>query len=243
MFAIADGVVMKALFTLALLCICYYLYYLVSSPAIWNRVVGRPGRSDNNPASLFLYQKVSGFILLGLLPAILFFSFFHINTHAYTMAAFAMLPDLLLFVIIFLLILIVTHFSARKADMYGRFPQMRLKEWGVTYVLISAGGWGMYLFAYEFLFRGLFLFTWTEAFGPVWAIAANLILYSAVHIPNGRKEAIGAIFFGFVLCLVSLHTGSFLMAFLLHLTVSVSTEMHAICFNPDMKFCLRGKQK
>lgn len=240
MFAAVDGYVIEALYTLALLCICYFLYYMVAFSATSVRFVNRPGVAENNPVSLFLYQKVSGLILLGLLPAVLYHLFFVYNPQSYNIYVFGHVPDILLFALFIVLILLAVNISSRKKDMYERFPQMRISKWGIPQIMISIGGWSVYLLAYEYLFRGLLLFSWTAAFGPVWAIAVNLLLYSAFHIPNGRKEALGAIFFGLVLCLVSLHTGSFLLAYLLHLTLSASTEMHAVYFNPDMNFSIKS---
>lgn len=119
---------------------------------------------------------------------------------------------------------------------------MRLSTWGQKEVLISISGWALYLLAYEYVFRGLLLFSTAEAFGAWPAVGINLLLYSVFHIPNGKKETLAAIPFGLVLCIVSLLTGSFWMAFLLHLILSTSTEMFSIHYNPDMRFQFMSKE-
>ena len=147
---------------------------------------------------------------------------------------------LVMFILI-LLIVLTASLSVRKPDVMERVPRLRLEEWNIFYILTSITGWGIYLLGYEFIFRQLLLFTWAEAFGIVPAITVNLVLYAVFHLPAGWKETVGSIPFGLVLCLISLYTGSFWMAFLLHWTLSVSSEMFSIYYNPEMKFNLTLK--
>ena len=132
----------------------------------------------------------------------------------------------------------MSYFAASKEDVYLRVTQMSVTRWDYKRLSVSILGWSVYLLGYEFIFRQLFLFTWAEAFGPVTAITANGILYALFHIPNGRKETLGTIPFGLVLCLISLHTGSFIAAWLLHLTLSLSATLFSIHHNPEMSFNL-----
>ena len=93
----------------------------------------------------------------------------------------------------------------------------------------------MYLLAYEFLFRGVLLMLLVPAIGVWPAIIINTSLYSATHIPKGAKETIAAIPFGIALCVITLHTGSILGAFLTHLLLSQLNDYGALYFNPEMK--------
>ncbi|MFO7999216.1 MAG: CPBP family intramembrane glutamic endopeptidase [Bacteroidales bacterium] len=188
---------------------------------------------------LFLFRKAGGFFFFGLIPALLFFPFFKLQPQLYVNIP---LPGLIMFPVLLVAVLITMFLSAKKNTIRNRLPLMRIRGWSPLLILTSITGWGIYLAAYEFLFRGLLLFSWVEAFGVLPAVIVNLVLYGAVHLQNGRKEAMGSIIFGLILCLLSLQTGSFLMAFLLHLSLSVSAEMSAVFFNPDMRFILRRKE-
>ena len=55
------------------------------------------------------------------------------------------------------LIVIMNFFAARKPESLQTYPQMRITTWTKKRFLINALGWGAYLFAYEFLFRGILL--------------------------------------------------------------------------------------
>lgn len=81
-----------------------------------------------------------------------------------------------------------------------------------------------FLFFYELFFRGILLHSsliFTNLFG---AIFINLILYTLIHSFNSRKEIIGCIPFGIVLCLCSYYSGSIWPAFLIHATLSFMYE-------------------
>ncbi len=234
---------MKALTALLLITGGYTAYYFIAfSDAGRNRIIKHFGATEKT-ISLFLFQKLTGFFFLGMLPAVLFFSFFTLYAQPYELGSSQReIPGYAIFVL-GVLILATAAFAAKKEDIYNRIPHMRLSRWGPKEVMISFGGWSLYLLAYEFIFRGLLLFSTAAAFGVWPAIAINLLLYAVFHIPNGKKETLAAIPFGLVLCVVSLLTGSFWMAFMLHLVLSISTEMFSIYHNPDMQFELTSKDR
>jgi membrane protease YdiL (CAAX protease family) len=123
------------------------------------------------------------------------------------------------------------------------YPELRLKNWTSTGLAVAIGGWILYLTAYEYLFRGLLLFTCIEAFGLWPAAVINLALYSALHLPKGMKEAIAAIPFGALICYLTIKSGSILPAIFIHVLQAVSCELFCIYRNPEMKFHLLKTQK
>lgn len=213
----------------------YYAYYFLAFSNSTDQVFQKRFPCEKGQIYLFIFQKLTGFIFLGLLPALLFFSQYNFLTQKYSVWGLNAFPFWVCAIIV-LLIIYSSNFSARKPDIQNRIPHMRMTYWGVKEIAISAGGWAVYLLGYEFLFRGLLLFTTAAAFGILPALLINIGLYSAFHLPNGMKETLAAIPFGFLLCLVSLISGSFLPAFFLHLSLSVSAELFSVHFNPDMKF-------
>jgi len=239
MYQLFYDVNFKAIYSIALTITVYYLYHF---PAFsdktkqWfkDRYIG-----DRAEINLFMMQKFYGFIMLGAIPALLFLPFFSINTHGFEPISSLSVNAWLIMVSLVVIIVIFIYFSARNSKVYSRFPVIRRREWGIANILTSITGWGIYLLGYEFLFRQLLLFTMAESFGVPAAIVVNLALYSSFHLPNGRNETLGAIPFGLILCLVSLQTGSFTMAFLLHFTLSVSSEVFSVFHNPEMSFNLK----
>lgn len=83
----------------------------------------------------------------------------------------------------------------------------------------------LFLFAYEFWFRGILLFSLLTAFDMSWAILINVTLYAGLHAFSGKKEFLGSIFFGVILCMLSIWTESVWPAALIHLALSLSYEL------------------
>jgi membrane protease YdiL (CAAX protease family) len=241
MFGTITYEIIQALTALILITGGYAAYYFIAFSGAAQKKLITQLTPANKIVFLFLFQKITGFIFLGLVPAVIFFNFFSLHPQRYAIGGLpAKVPAFVVLVVISLIV-ITAGFSAKKEDIYNRIPHMRLSRWGFKDILTSIGGWALYLLAYEFIFRGLLLFSTAAAFGVWSAIGINLLLYSFFHIPNGKKEVLASIPFGLLLCIFSLLTGSFWLAFLFHLVLSSSTEVFSIYFNPDMQFQLKRK--
>jgi membrane protease YdiL (CAAX protease family) len=81
-----------------------------------------------------------------------------------------------------------------------------------------------FLIAYEFWFRGVFLYDLLLAFTTPVAIGINVFLYALIHYFAGPKEALSSILFGIILCLITIYTGAVWPAILIHLSLSLSFE-------------------
>ena len=114
--------------------------------------------------------------------------------------------------------------------------QIRARIWTHKTVLLNIVGWALYLFGYEFLFRGILLFPLAETLGVWPAIAVNIALYSTTHIPKGMQETIGAIPFGLVLSLLTLASGNIWIAFVVHLAMALTNSFTSLKYHPQMQF-------
>ena len=194
---------------------------------------------DHDQASLkhIFFTKYFGFISMGILPTIFCLVFLPELTLAdlgltfiYKTAQFS------IFWILGLSILIIplVYFSAKKPKNLVNYPQIRAKVWTKKMIFINALGWFLYLFGYEFLFRGVLLIPLIEPLGMWPAIAINIALYSATHIPKGLDETIGAIPLGFVLCLLTISSGTIWIAFIVHVVMAWTNTFTALKFHPEM---------
>jgi len=86
------------------------------------------------------------------------------------------------------------------------------------------GGWALYLWAYEFAFRGMLLGMLLPA-GAATAIAVQTGLYAFAHLPKNAKEAAAALPFGVAASLMTLRWGSVLPAFLVHLALALGNDL------------------
>lgn len=129
---------------------------------------------------------------------------------------------------------------ARNGGDFGRYPEIGMKTWTAKTFAINAVFWALYLFAYELLFRGILLFLLAAELGVWPAIGINIALYSAVHIPKGAQEAVGALFLGFVFCILALITTSVLIPFLAHTAMAIANCQSAFHYRTDTRY-LRGR--
>ena len=82
-----------------------------------------------------------------------------------------------------------------------------------------------FLLCYEFFFRGVLLFKFLEFNSLFVAILYCTLLYVLIHIFDSKKEIIGAIPFGIVLCLFAYNTKSIWYVFFIHIALSAVYEM------------------
>jgi membrane protease YdiL (CAAX protease family) len=133
-------------------------------------------------------------------------------------------PGFLYIIITVLLTLIFTKLVSNRIDLSNL--QLTIKYPGVSnnWLIENSIVWGLYLFSYELLLRGFLLFSSLALFGFVYSIIINCLVYSIIHIPKGRAEALGAIPFGIILCLITLQTKSIWGAYILHMSLAVSMD-------------------
>lgn len=87
----------------------------------------------------------------------------------------------------------------------------------------------IFLISYEMWFRGWFLSELVAETGEIWIpIGINTALYSLIHFFAGRKEAVSAIPFGIVLCLITIETQILWAAAVIHLFLSLGFELNFI---------------
>jgi membrane protease YdiL (CAAX protease family) len=126
--------------------------------------------------------------------------------------------------------------TAHKPKNFDVYPEMRVPLWGAGPVAANFVSCLLYMFAYEFLFRGFLLFACLAAM-PAWlAIAVNVVLYALAHVAKGPREALGSIPLGIVVCLASIDTGAIWAAFLIHVIMSQLNDYLAVRANPAMRF-------
>ena len=218
-FAIATTVVMSMAF--------FFLVEILSQ--------SKNGSAESKQVRNFVWKKAAGFLLLGIIPAVNAWFLFREGPVQLGLVA-GTSRIWLWFIPAALFFITLNAFNSRKEDLRRLYPEMRLMRWDARMLGLSAAGWFLYLFAYEYLFRGILLFGCYEAFGLWPAVTINLALYSALHLPKGLKESAAAIPFGALICWFTLDSGSILPAVFLHFLQAFSCEVWCIIRNPEMKF-------
>lgn len=198
---------------------------------------------DHDQASLkhIFFTKCFGFFSMGIFPTIICLFYLPELTLAdlgLTLIYETSLFSLLWIIGLSILIVPLVYFSAKNPKNLLNYPQIRAKVWTKKMIFINALGWFLYLFGYEFLFRGVLLIPLIEPLGMWPAITINIALYSSTHIPKGLDETIGAIPLGFVLSLLTISSGTIWIAFIVHVVMAWTNTFTALKFHPDMKIQL-----
>lgn len=234
---------MTVALSLTVFAIGYSSYFFISHSQYLRKFSGRQFGEDRLSLLWIVFQRLAGVVCLGLFPGVLVLSLSFWRFSDLGLGLNLSKTVLIWTSGIGICVLIISYFFSQKPENFRIYPQIRENPWTIKTVVINTGSWLVYLFAYEFLFRGLLLFTLYIALGLWSAIVITTCLYVLVHIPKGLKEAMGALPFGVVLGLITIEAGSIWPALFIHSVLALSTDHFAFSANPDMYYKMFDKQR
>ena len=212
-------------------------WFTQKSEKLKQKAINRHGNDKGYSRFINSTRHLGGFTI-GVLPLLAYLIAFpgtRLSEVGLTLYSDTILKTLLWIAGLSIVLIIMASFSARKPENLVNYPQIRAKEWTRKMIVLNMLSWAVYLLGYELFFRGVLLFPLVESIGLWPAIAINIGLYSATHIPKGLSETIGAIPLAIVLCLLSVSTGTIWIAFFVHLAMAWTNFLTALKHNPDMK--------
>ena len=215
----------------------FYIYFYFSGSDFLKKRILRPA-SVKNHVFHFVSKKASGFLLLGLIPGIIYFPFSETPFGTFGLTFYHLISAFWIIFILSVIIVLATYFN-QKSNPENNSLQIPIKKWNSRLFAINSLGWIIYLMAYEFLFRGILLYECNVAFGYWTAIAINTAIYSAIHMVNGKEQAIGALIFGPIACHFVLEFGTLWIPIFMHMALSLSSDFFSIRFNPDLSYSIQ----
>lgn len=223
-------------------CFLSLLVYTLLYNTPLNVQVPKTFRSSDRKAAIALVfiQRLAGFLLFGLIPVLMV-----VGIRGLTIQKVGLLfnnpwATIAYTLITILLILPFNYLNAKQIETQKQYPQIRVSHWTMNLFKKNSMLWGLYLWGYEFLFRGFLFFTSLEIMTVFWAIVLNITLYALAHWPKGMREVLGAIPFGLILCVITYLTGNFWYAFFVHTFLALSAEWFSLQAHPQM--ILEGKE-
>lgn len=129
----------------------------------------------------------------------------------------------------------IVGMSARKPPIWSRYPEIRRDPFDAETARRSAAAWALYLLGYEYMFRGVLLFGLAARFGVWAALAITTALYVVVHLPKMASETASCLAMGLVFGAMSISTGSFVAAWLLHVLIALTSETVAAALDPGRR--------
>jgi membrane protease YdiL (CAAX protease family) len=213
----------------------FYLYYYTAHSAVMGKWAYKNTTGITRELRLFFFRKLSGFIFLGVMPAMLYFSVSENSFERFGLTYTHLLDNIFLIPGMMALIAVLLFFRHRKNPGLSSL-QIKTNRWSSTLMVFNILGWSIYLLAYEFLFRGILLFECYNHFGFLPAVVINITIYSAIHMVNGREQALGAIFFGAVACYLTLQMGTILIPIFMHIALSGFSDYFSVRMNPAIRY-------
>ena len=214
--------------------ISFLLYHFISSSKKFKKSIKAHYGKKTYKVYIVLFRRLLGFFFYGILPVSVI-SLLGENLTRYGLSYSNAVQSLKWVVILSPVIVLINYLNSGKADNLKMYPQIRKKKWTRSLVFVSALSWIVYLCAYEFMFRGILLFSSFYAFGATTAIVINICIYSLVHLPKGIKETFGAIPLGIIFCILTLKTNSILVALFVHIVMALSNEWFSIKAHKKIK--------
>jgi len=191
----------------------------------------------------FISYKLTGILFTGVLPFLVFVLILSVPLSGIGLVVGRTIHFWYLLIILIIITAIASFRMSQSSKFQQMSPELKLKDWCPRHVILSVSAWLLYILGYEFLFRGVLWFLSSEAFGFWPALIINLLLYSIVHLPQGKLIALGTIPVGTVLCLLSHLTGSFIPAFLIHSFIAVLTDLFSLYHNTEVRLHLSDTDK
>jgi membrane protease YdiL (CAAX protease family) len=188
-----------------------------------------------------LFQKLTGFIFLGVLPALALL-FMPVTLEQVGVAFHNLTTSLLWIAGMGAVVVVINLIAARKPGNLAIYPQIRIARWTPGILAASSLGWALYLLGYEFIFRGVLLFLCVPVMGIWPSIVLNVSFYALVHLPKGMRETIASIPLGLILCVLTLKTGTIWIAYFAHVILALSNEYLSLYFHPEMTLQLKRKK-
>jgi membrane protease YdiL (CAAX protease family) len=201
--------------------------------------------STERDTKKILKARVSGAVILGIIPTtvFMFFTKYNFTDIGYVIANGSGLLIVIASIILIFLAVVLNIFNARNPVNLTHYPQIREKIWDKKLLLLNAASWIIYLIGYEMLFRGLLLFPLIDIMGIWPAVLVNIALYSATHIPKGLNEAVGAVLLGTILCALTILSGSIWIAVFVHIALGLSNSFLSLRNQKNMEIVLKGKNR
>jgi membrane protease YdiL (CAAX protease family) len=230
-----DNLQTDAVLALANVTFGFITYWFVSqSPVLERRFKAK--YTENYSLPWVIFQRYTGVLFLGVLPAIITFIFSETPFKNYGISLEIVAETFYWIAGLAIIILPMNYLNAQKPDNLATYPQIRLSKWSVSTFVHEYSSWIAYLLAYELLFRGFLLYGCASAMGTVVAIVLNTAIYAIAHIPKGQKETIGAIPLGALLSYLTFQTGTVWLAVGVHITLALSNSFFSFLAHKDMSF-------
>lgn len=216
-------------YTIGFVSLVFIIYQLITETSLPSRLSGR----ELSRNTKVLFTRVSGVFILG--GAALFLE----SRNDFEGIRNLVTPEFLSslhWVILALAVILAINIFTTAPDGRDKYPQLKFETWHSRHFILNSITWLAYLFSYEWILRGPLLTEMVSLAGTWQGVAINTVFYSLIHAVKGRKEMIASLPVGVILCSVTLYTGSFLAAFILHGAFALAYEYKLVYLQHNPRY-------
>jgi len=130
--------------------------------------------------------------------------------------------------IAYLVMLPLVYLAARQPSFQRTYPYFDPARYGMTFFWLGLAARLIFMFAWEFLFRGYLLFGFGRTVGLPAAIAIQTIPFVVMHFGKPSLETYGSIIAAVVLGIIAMRAKSFLPCAILHFSVAATLDLVAV---------------
>jgi len=195
-------------------------YKTILSPSL-------PDELRNNDLISFIYWFTGDFITLCLIPILLIKVMFKDKVRSYGITLNEKKLGSGVVILSLLIMIPVLWFISSSASFTEQYPMLLQAKESMHSFLVFQVFLILFLFAWEFFFRGFILFGLKEEFG-YYAIFIQMIPFVILHNGKPFLETTGAIFGGLFLGMLAFRTGSFIYGFIIHYFILLFIDLFAI---------------
>jgi membrane protease YdiL (CAAX protease family) len=175
----------------------------------------------------YLYWFNGDFITLFVLPCLIIKLVLKEKIQSYGVRAGKYRKGLKWTLLFSAVMVVVVWFASALPSFTSYYPQLSMAKDDWKIFVVFEAVLFIYLFAWEFFWRGFMLFGLEEKFG-LYAIFIQMVPFVIMHNGKPLMETLGAIIGGLLLGVLALKTRSFIYCVLVHFCVIFSIDFIAI---------------
>ncbi len=183
-----------------------------------HRLILENGSLSGSPMLLLLH--LGGILVFGVAP----FWLYQAESFALYSSDTVLQPaPIVIFLLLAAMLGLSPRIAAKTYAAQSSFQQTKKPSCGfiVLYFFIRV----LFIVAYEWWFRGFLLAYTTILLSAPLAVCLNVALYTLLHVVNGKKEMLGCLPFGLLLCVLCLWQQAAWPAITLHLALTIPYEL------------------
>jgi len=204
-------------------------WYLGSQDFYLAHFAADPDPSGPCTAAAAAYRFISGLLLLGVVPAVIVKFVFAERLADYGVRLGNRRRTIRSFLIFAPAMILLAYLSSGNAALREVYPINRLAGSSPGAFAMHVATYMLFYLGWEFHFRGFLQIGLKDRFGPINALAVQVMASSLLHLGMPGTETFGAIFGGILWGVLAYRTRSLLSGMLQHALLGISVD-YFICY-------------